>query len=426
MEATLRRQLKRWQRDFRAQHNREPTKNDILRDEEAAAAYDTWRALGGEKRESSSKTRPTPHEVKPSPQPVSDPFRSPRKDPGKGIPPNIPTNPSNPFRSPHRDSKRTAPRPSTSPGNPFRSPNKVQTHDSDMSSDDEPEQVLQRGRLSASVDEPEVPSAPVAVTPRKRTHTVAYTPRTKARRLLRGDDVQTPPKGSPRPKSILLSPKNVRSGLFRTNSGNVDEFGPSPRKRTDTQGQRGFLPLLRAPSVNSTQMDIEEAEVSDADSPVERAQSPAAEQEENPQPKFRPGPVSDELEINGHRISVLPYRPFGSVRDTRADSDDDYVPEPESPPEPEPQELHFDGLVLRSPVYQGARAAAQARARDDRVLHSLIEADDEPQEAFRRVGRTGLEVDEDEVRSGSDEWASEVSSADYGWGDGAMDEQDIE
>lgn len=424
MEATLRRQLKRWQRDFRAQHNREPTKNDILRDEEAAAAYDTWRALGGEKRESSSKTRPTPQEVKPPPQ--ADPLRSPRKDPGKRRPPHIPTSPSNPFRSPHRDSKRTAPRPLTSPGNPFRSPKKEQTHDSDMSSDDEPEQILQRGRLSAPVDEPEAPSAPVAVTPRKRTHTIAYTPRTKARRLLRGDDVQTPPKGSPRHKSILLSPKNVRSGLFRTNSGSVDEFGPSPRKRTDTQGQRGFLPLLRPPSVSSTQMDIEEAEVSDAGSPEERVRSPPAEQEEDPEPKFRPGPASDELEINGHRISVLPYRPFGSVRDSRACSDDDCVPEPAYPPEPEPQELHFDGLVLRSPVYQGARAAAQARARDDRVLHSLIEADDEPPEAFRRVGRAGLEVDEDEVRSDSEEWASEVSSADYGWGDGAMDEQDIE
>ncbi|EPQ29066.1 uncharacterized protein PFL1_03355 [Pseudozyma flocculosa PF-1] len=48
MESILRKELKQWQRQFRAKHGREPTKRDILRHPEIASTYDTWNAISAE------------------------------------------------------------------------------------------------------------------------------------------------------------------------------------------------------------------------------------------------------------------------------------------------------------------------------------------------------------------------------------------
>ena len=431
MEAILRRQLKKWQRDFREREKREPTRNDIMRDAEAAAAYDTWHALSIEKDRAKDHDAPlSPKRAavrsKP-PQSPSNPFRSPWKDNKRA---HAPARPYNPLHSPR--AKRTRPPPS--PSNPFRSPRhstareSAAAQDSDISSDDE--QVLQRGpiaqRETTQTEETSAPAQPAA-TPRKRISTATYTPRTKARRMLRGDDVQTPPKRTPHVKP-LASPR-ANSCLFRAGSGATDEFGPSPRKRAD-QEVRGFRPMFHSQSV--------------APPPSEPAPKPApepdymhdlqpesdfdADSEHGVSPSLAPtksGSTVDDIEavsldVDGHRVAVRPYRPFGTARARHSDK----ATPPDSPTEPSSPVLRLGGLVLNSPVRQGARAAAQARARDERVLHSLIEVDDEPPETFRRVGRSGLDVEED-AGDTSDGWASEASSADYGWGDGAMDELDI-
>ncbi|WFD36014.1 hypothetical protein MCUN1_002885 [Malassezia cuniculi] len=427
MEAILRRQLKQWQRDFRTRHNREPTKHDMQRDPDIAAAYDTWRAFSTEKsKERRSSPKPSSSSQQAQSSSAANPFVSPQKNKdARQLPP---TSPSNPFRSPHRESKRV--RPTQSPSNPFRSPNKGtkhslphnMSHESDMSSDEE-EQVLQKGPSPKSTHADAQRPHPVTLTPRKRHSAAAYTPRTKARRMLRGDDVQTPPKRSPR-KSILLSPKDVRpGGLFRTNSGQVDELGPSPKKGKP-QDTHSFRPMFRTQS--AAQLELEdvpdEAMSTSPNLPSSPRQSPKADNVQ-----------TDSFEVDGRQISVLPYRRFGSARDIdiRTASDEEHGPDAVEAPdtvqsEPDSPVLQLGGLVLNSPVRHGTRAAAQARARDERMLHGLLEDDDEPPpESFRRMGRSGLDVDEDEAVSDSDEWASEASSADYGWGDGRMDDLDI-
>ncbi|KAJ1035166.1 hypothetical protein NDA18_000762 [Ustilago nuda] len=58
MEATLCRELRTWQRAFKAQHGRDPTKRDILADPEIAGIYDAWKAVGGDLKAAKAKPHP--------------------------------------------------------------------------------------------------------------------------------------------------------------------------------------------------------------------------------------------------------------------------------------------------------------------------------------------------------------------------------
>ncbi|WFD31324.1 hypothetical protein MSPP1_002358 [Malassezia sp. CBS 17886] len=338
MEAILRRQLKQWQRGFRQQHGREPSKSDIRRHSEISSTYDTWRALAdalGDRKGSGARTRVRPRLVSP-PHPSESALQAP--------------GPATPIKA-----RKTAPPPPPSPGNPFRSPRKA--HPAYSQAPFFPSRSVPRasGVVDSDVEDaddlvPELSSAqkpqtPVKTLERRPTLSPAgssapvFTPRTKARKRLRGEDVRTPPRpkpggsahraaaspqrhAAPPLKRNLDAPTPPRrtKQLFRTDSretqcSGVDMLGPSPRKGVPQQ--REFRPLFRSASAGRGEEEDVQTSIPGADTPMGE---PPAEQctDTTARTALAPLPLPltdpDDEAPSGRRVVVLPYQRFGSAR----------------------------------------------------------------------------------------------------------------
>ncbi|SYW81990.1 uncharacterized protein UHO2_00475 [Ustilago hordei] len=250
MEATLRRELRTWQRAFKAQHGRDPTKRDILTDPEIAGIYDTWQAVGGDLKTAKSKPHPrvergdsvassskqrldeglnTPSKKKPSHKEVEtevgrgNPFKTPTKTPSRKKNPWVTPSKSSAIggagekegeaspacsmievemtptkRSPLLDilSKRnTASRPPQGQEYVTASPSKLRTTLTAASRLTPTKKRLSPTRMKSDA------ALSAAL--------VAYTPRTKARKRLRGEDV--PP--TPNRRRVSDSNALVRGGV---------------------------------------------------------------------------------------------------------------------------------------------------------------------------------------------------------------------
>ncbi|SAM60938.1 uncharacterized protein UBRO_00905 [Ustilago bromivora] len=250
MEATLRRELRTWRRAFKAQHGRDPTKRDILADPEIAGIYDTWQAVGGDLKAAKAKPHPrvergdsiassskqrldeglnTPSKKKPSHKEVEtevgrgNPFKTPTKTPSRKKNPWVTPSKSLAIggagekegeaspacsmievemtptkRSPLLDilSKRnTASRPPQGQEYVTASPSKLRTT------------LTAASRLTPTIKRlsPTRVKSDAALS----AALVAYTPRTRARKRLRGEDV--PP--TPNRRRVSDSNALVRGGV---------------------------------------------------------------------------------------------------------------------------------------------------------------------------------------------------------------------
>ncbi|CDR99901.1 hypothetical protein [Sporisorium scitamineum] len=334
MEQLLRRELKSWQKAFKAQHGRDPTKRDILADPAIAGTYDTWQAAGGDakaKSKSRSSAGPRSSDASSSKQRLDgqeEVFKTPSKRKSSrstGEAEGAARTPSrNPFRTPTK--AKLSPT-AVTPGaggrskNPFASPSKPNTTTAEPPS---PARSLIEVEMTPTKRSPlldtfarrntftptkspshrhhqqerYITSSPTklrstlkASLPSKRTPTkgpqtraqsdaalnaalVAYTPRTKARKRLRGEDV--PPTPSRRVVSgsaavARTDPRSAQRGL--------GAFGfASSRKATQDKGS-GTVPNLasvfsRARSAQSngkpsrSLADDEEEEEMQTESPI--------------------------------------------------------------------------------------------------------------------------------------------------------------
>ncbi|WFD20057.1 hypothetical protein MCAP1_002301 [Malassezia caprae] len=449
MEAILRRQLKDWRRAFRKEHDREPTKSDMQRDPDMASTYDTWRALT---RSGSSRSHTSRREAAGPPR--SDTPATPKKT-------------------------KAAPMPAPSPGNPFRSPQKPTKHYAQM-----PQFPLASHEVPAAEPESEsdvsdmdVEPAAAQTTPVQRTpkslptQLPLYTPRTKARKRLRGEDVTTPPHerlkrtASQTEHARLLaqsphtSSRRSMSRIFSGPSHDLDtpageSYGPSPRK---SQVPGGFLPLFHSDS--STIPGAARAPLPEASEPpavelVPATQTSAPERDADqgaaasgPPSRATPSasahqPAPMVVDVDGDaKIHVVPYRRYDSFPlADQIDFDDNVLALPhteldhvEAPTEHvvgADRLSHVESRTLSSPQKHAQRALHERRARNDEMVLGLVgHAEPPAAPGIPRTGRSGLDVDEDVLshpaEDDDDDWASEASSADYGLGDGGMDVTDV-
>ncbi|SPO21164.1 uncharacterized protein UTRI_00641 [Ustilago trichophora] len=280
MEQVLRRELKSWQKAFKAQHGRDPTKRDILADATIAGAYDTWMAVGGDaKAKARPKTKYTESSVRSTgastsrhklddSQEKEEVFRTPSKKKSHRMESSASPSSRNPFRTPtkksspyHSSSSSSAAAAIVTPGktrNPFASPSKPTAPPSPAGSMIEVEMTpnkpspshristfIQRNNFTPTKSPSSlqyITSSPsklrttlsttsatagVRRTPTKNQRTsssssdaalnaalVAYTPRTRARKRLRGEDVPpTPRRREGKDGVARTDPRPVQKGL---------------------------------------------------------------------------------------------------------------------------------------------------------------------------------------------------------------------
>lgn len=219
MEQILRRELKRWQKSFKDKHGRDPTKRDILADASIAGTYDTWQALGGDSQQiegkakvrktvpASNKSKHDKHARKGKAEssaaavlktptkskrfstqhvdtsPSKNPFRTPTKSPVKK---------PNPFATPSKQSPiKAAPSPAGSVVDVSMTPPKAQYEESSSPS-------RLRSLVAAHSKHSNSPSRAAG---KLDAALIAYTPRTKARKRLRGEDVPPTPRTNGRTSS---------------------------------------------------------------------------------------------------------------------------------------------------------------------------------------------------------------------------------
>jgi len=460
MEAILRRQLKVWRRAFRKevrifhspQHDREPTKSDMQRDPDMASTYDTWRALT---RSSGSSRSHTSRREAAGP-PHSDPPETPKKN-------------------------KAASAPAPSPGNPFRSPQKPTKHYAQM-----PQFPLASHEVPAAAPESESDVSDMDVDPTAAQTTLVkqtpnrlpspplplYTPRTKARKRLRGEDVTTPPHGrlkrttsqTEHARLLAQSPhtssRRTMSRIFSGPSHDLDapageSYGPSPRK---SQGRGDFLPLFHGNASTipeDTRVSLTEAPTTPAveSVPATQANGPewdsgqGASATSGPPNRaapsasaHRPGPTVVDVDDNA-KIHVLPYSRYDSfplADPSELDDDALALPHTELDRLEAPTEhvigadrlSYMESMSLSSPQKHAQRALQGRRERNDNMVLGLVGHAELPAvHGIARTGRSGIDADEDVLAHpgdhDDDDWASEASSADYGLGDGGMDETDV-
>ncbi|KAJ9476596.1 DNA replication regulator SLD2 [Pseudozyma hubeiensis] len=320
MEQLLRRELKTWQKAFKAKHGRDPTKRDILADPAIAGTYDTWQAVGGDaKAKSKPRSSGASSTASSSKQRLGENareevFKTPSKKRLSSRPDASSTrltgSPSkNPFRTPTK-SQRASAASAVTPGrsrNPFASPTKA------PSPEVSPARSLIEVEMTPTKHSPLLdsfsrrnnfmptkpsPSHPhqqyVASSPSKlrttleasisvrRTPTktaksravdgdaalnaalVAYTPRTKARKRLRGEDVPPTPVATRRVVSagnlvVKTDPRPVQRGL--------GAFGFASGRKVSAPASASVF--SRARSIVQTKAEKEEEDVDMQDeSPV--------------------------------------------------------------------------------------------------------------------------------------------------------------
>lgn len=471
MEAILRKELKRWQRAFRQevrrtcirlliQKGREPTKSDIQRHPDIASTYDTWRALTSVTGASSS--RPSSQE---KPQ-----LMTPKKK--QHYQRTIPSSPGNPFRSPQKRVKSyhqapSFPLHSTEDAALQTSKDTNEQYESDVSED----MPCVQHTSTRSVHMPPSPMP-------------QYTPRTKARKRLRGEEIKTPPKtqhGRSKARLLALSPGHASrvsvddeqaKRHFFSHDTDAEVFGPSPRKTASM-----FRPIFHqkptgchSPADASNDADVEGSDTDAAGSslfptsgdlacashPSQATRSGAIETAEAHRLPLRDGPNSFTVGAPGSpRVSVMPYRRFEAAH-RRTPSDEFMLPGEawendadtaimSTQPASQPIDAatshplsRMESLSLVSPMPHATRVASLQRTRSESLAQDLLSQDDVSAQPARRshmvprIGRAGLDVVEDTAEPWDDpalhddDWASEASSDEYGLGDGEMDAADVE
>lgn len=403
----------------------------MQRDPDMISTYDTWRAL----------TESTGAPGKPQKVPRREENHAPatpRKKQKYNVPP---VSPGNPFRSPPKPTKHYTKQAAF----PSRNMEQDTTYESDVSEEDE--HMQPNVTLTPMKPRPEAPSmSPMPL----------YTPRTKARKRLRGEDVRTPPHAKMQripsqsralnllarsPSSFKTEERRSFSRIFSGHHDNQDNvIGPSPSKGTT---HREFLPLFF-----HTETDVQEDDqdmLSDPPSPaITASASPGT---------ILPTPLSQNTETAVHVdedankcIKILPYRRFGSTKShvsLHPDELDLNLPPVSSHDEQEvchDETLWGDHLTdlethsLRQSILHGKHAVSEQRARSHQMVQALFSNDtSKPNSAIvQRQGRAGLDTEEDMAPQSEnesmhdDDWASETSSVDYGLGDGDMDRYDVE
>ncbi|WFC98468.1 hypothetical protein MYAM1_001196 [Malassezia yamatoensis] len=432
MEALLRKQLKQWQRDFRAKHAREPSKSDVLSNPEIASSYDTWRALNemsGSSRASQSSTK------RASSGSHSRKFETP-STPQKRKKKVAAASPENPFRSPHKQPANYSKVPE------FPSCIKQEpSYESDMS-DEEPLQT-KRSDLKSPSKSPLRPSV------------AAFTPRTKARKRLRGELIQTPPSrraqrldNLSRQNLLTKSPQTKRAIFAATETALDDNpldvsdqevFGPSPQKPLEQM--RKFRPLFRASGANENRM-IESPEKSPT-GPFNSSQTTQATLQSTPEatqtsatsqvPPVAPGSQLLELDDEQdavHSIHILPYRRYGNARQMTYNSRDEmdaldfsltHVAEASGVSNAASQ---MQDLSLVSPGHPTSRAEALRRQRNEQIITAIFH--ETSQQPTQTIYARNFDPDDTLHAPHSDQdWASEPSEAEYGSGTGEIDADDI-
>ncbi|CBQ67977.1 conserved hypothetical protein [Sporisorium reilianum SRZ2] len=247
MEQLLRRELKTWQKAFKAQHGRDPTKRDILADPAIAGTYDTWQAAGGDvKAKPKSKSKSSDSASRSNEGASSSKQRLDQREEVFKTPSKKTSTPSrNPFRTPTKSSPSAAGRsrnPFASPAkpappSPARSlieveltptkssplldtfarrnnftPTKSPSHPHDQYITSSPSKL--RTTLEASLPARRTPTKTRAESDAALSAAlVAYTPRTKARKRLRGEDVPPTPSGRRAATGVRTEPRAVQRGL---------------------------------------------------------------------------------------------------------------------------------------------------------------------------------------------------------------------
>ena len=338
--------------------------------------------------------------------------------------------------------------------NPFRSPQKPTP--SYTKSPSFPSKVVQEAPYDSDMsdDEAAAPPMPQQRTPSKAQPQpifAAFTPRTKARKRLRGEDVRTPPRpGLQRTDSQIRSALLARSPqakrrIFSAPEASLDSIppaddeilGPSPRK--PKPHERNFRPLFRTTSAQDTVLRTPEKSpaqppASSQNSHATLSPTPATSQTSatTQVPPIAPGAHMLELEDDdeARTVHVLPYQRYGSARRAAHDEWDELdalefpsarhtagTATPSSP-------LTMDHLSLVSPAHHTQRADAARRQRNEELTHALFH--EEVQIPSSIHARADIDPDETLHAAGSDDdWASEASEGEYGLGDGEMDSDDI-
>lgn len=403
----------------------------MQRDPDMVSTYDTWRTL------TESKGAPDKPQKAPRKEQIQAPA-TPRKKQKYNVPP---VSPGNPFRSPQKPTKHYTKQAAF----PSHTMEQDTTYESDVSEEDEPIQTN-------VVLTPEKPRSDVPST----SPMPFYTPRTKARKRLRGEDVRTPPQAkiqripsksrtlnrlAQSPSSFKTEERRSLSRIFSGHDDNRDDIiGPSPSKGAT---HREFLPLFFQPET-----DVQEDDQDMLSEPPTAAITASASHE-----NISPKPISQSTETAVHVdedtnkcIKILPYRRFGSTKSHVTSHPDELDFNLPREPSHDEQEVFHDEILwgdqltdlethsLMQSILHGKRAVSEQRARSHQTVQDLFSMDtSKPNSAIvQRQGRAGLDTDEDMVplsENGSvhdDDWASETSSVDYGLGDGDMDRYDVE
>lgn len=451
------------------------------------SAYDAWRALSDLSAPSTS-TKPLNLAEKGNRMDHRNQHKHDRDSEHVMVSPQCPA-PSTP-----RKKQKYELKPHLSPGNPFRSPQKAAKHyeqmqtfplrstetnatyESDVS---EPEENEQPAPLEMSAT-----STPVKEASSLEPISLYFTPRTKARKRLRGEDALTPPndKSFRAPSqnrtanALIQSPRTVQvfdrrsfSRIFSASSEqdhvrelasvqDEDILGPSPVK---ADKQREFRPIFlpQATLPQSQEAVLDEDMSSAPTSPtLDATQSRETEPEtylSHPHCQEMALCVDDDADKS---IKILPYRRFGSAKSPTQEPDDAdlnflFARHEESEKRADAGLESSDEVVqfgdrltdieshtLTQAVLHGQRVTSKLRERSHRMVQDLFTPHASGSQSristvVQRQGRAGLDTEEDipseegdsdNEETHDDDWVSETSSVDYGWGDGDMDADDVE
>ena len=384
--------------------------------------------------------------------------------------------------------------PHLSPGNPFRSPQKPTKHyeqmqtfplcstetnttyESDVS---EPEENEQPAPLETSAT-----CTPVKEASSLEPTSLYFTPRTKARKRLRGEDALTPPNDksfrgpsqnrtanaliqSPRAAQVFdrRSFSRIFSASHEQDHGrelesvqDEDILGPSPVKADKQREFRPiFLPQATLPRSQETVLDedMPSAPTSPTLDATHSLESEPQAYSSHPHRQETALCVDNDAEKS---IKILPYRRFGSAKSPDQEPDDAdlnflfaYHEESENRAdvglESPDQVVQFgdrltdiESHTLTQAVLHGQRVTSKLRERSHRMVQDLFTphvsgSQSRISTVVQRQGRAGLDTEEDIASEEGDsdhkeihddDWVSEASSVDYGWGDGDMDADDVE
>ncbi|WFD42553.1 hypothetical protein MPSI1_001199 [Malassezia psittaci] len=362
------------------------------------------------------------------------------------------------YETPSTPQKRKKKANAVSPENPFRSPQKQPANYSKVP--EFPSCIKQQPSYESDIsdEEPLQSKGSELKSPTKsplRPVVAAFTPRTKARKRLRGELIQTPPGRRTQRldnlarKNLLNKSPQTKRAVFAATETALDEnpldvsdqevFGPSPQKPLDQM--RKFRPLFRASSADENRM-IESPQRSPT-GPFDSSQTTQATLQSTPEatqtsatsqvPSIAPG--SQLLELDDEQdaarsIHILPYRRYGNARQMTHNGRDEmdaldfsliHVAEASGISN---AASRMQDLSLVSSGHPTSRVEAFRRQRNEQITNAIFHETN--QQPIQTIYARNFDPDDTLHAPHSDEdWASETSEAEYGIGTGEMDADDI-